>query len=160
MRQLIIILGASLAVGFYEAGAQVPGASRQVDAVQQRRQLEQTARSYETGESAPELYAGENADVGPQSILKFKPRKTWFEAMADAQYFHTDNMFLNQHDKIGADVLVSTAQFALAPTPYELGGGRFAPRFGYRHEWFNFGLASDERVLAYDFQGQTFKQVR
>lgn len=161
MRQITnIIFGVSLAVGLVEAGAQVPGAVQQVDTAQQRRQIEQTTHSYEAGESAPELYPGENTDVGPQSVLKLNPRKTHFEAMADAQYFHTDNLLLNQHDKQGADVLVSTVQFALAPTAYNLGGGKFAPRIGYRHEWYNFGLASDKQVQAYDFQTQTFTQVR
>ena len=161
MRQITLILfGLSLVLGFNRADGQVPGAVRQSEAVQQRRQIEQSARSYEGGESAPELYPGESTDVGPQTIIKFKPRKTYFEAMADVQYFHTDNMFLTQHDKQGADALVSTAQFALAPASYELGGGRFAPRLGYRHEWFNFGLASEKRIQAFDFQTQTFKQVR
>src|SRR6266478_2878454 len=161
MKQIILIVfGASLALGFNRAAAQVPGAVRQTEAVEQRRQLEPAARSYEGGESAPELYPGESTDVGPQTIIKFKPRKTYFEAMADAQYFHTDNMFLTQHDKQGADALVSTAQFALAPASYELGGGRFAPRLGYRHEWFDFGLLSGKQIQAFDFQTQTFKQAR
>jgi len=155
-----LIFGMSLAFALDDARAQVPGAVQQVDSVQQRRQIEQAARSYQAGESAPELYPGENADVGPQSVVVFKPRKTCFEGWADAQYFHTDNMFLNEHDKHGADVLVSAAQFALAPSPYELAGGKFAPRLGYRHEWYNFGLVSDKQVQAYDFQAQSLRQVR
>ncbi len=157
---IIIIFGLSLALGIDRAEGQVPGAVQQVDSVQQRRQIEQTTRSYQAGESAPELYPGEYTDVGPQSVLAFKPRQTYFEAWADSQYFYTDNMFMNQHDKTGADVLVSTAHFALAPSPYELAGGKFAPRLGYRHEWYNFGLASDKQVQAYDFQAQSLKQVR
>src|ERR1043166_1867342 len=141
-----IILGMWLTVGVGESAAQVPGAIQQVDSLQQRRQIEQASRGYESAESAPELYPGESSDVGPQSIVKLKARKTHFEALADVQYFHTDNMFLTRHDQQEADVLVSTVQFALAPTAYDLGGSKFAPRIGYRHEWFNFGPGSDEKL--------------
>ena len=121
--------------------------------------MEQTARSYEEGGSAPELYPGESSDVGPQSILKYKPRRTWVEAMADAQYFYTDNMFLNEDDKEVADVLVGTAQVALAPAAYDLGGGRLAPRIGYRHQWFMFGLAKDSQITVYDFGMGALRQT-
>jgi len=122
--------------------------------------MEQTAKSYQENEPAPELYPGESTDVGPQSILKSKPRKTYVEAMADAQYFYTDNMFLNEQGRQGADVLVSTAQIALAPTPYDLGSGKLAPRLGYRHQWYDFGLASSTRLTVFDFQTQTFRSAR
>jgi len=159
MRHLTLLL-TSLALVFSRAEAQVPGAVRQTESVEQRRQLQPDARSYQDGESAPELYKGENTDVGPQTVLRIKPRKNYFEAMADVQYFYTDNMFLVNHDKQSADVLVSTAQFALAPPAYELGGGKFAPRLGYRHEWYDFGLLSGKQFQGFDFQSQTFKQVR
>lgn len=155
-----LVCGAVLAMGLLAADAQIPGALQQVESVQQRRQIEQTLESHETGESAPELFPGETGDVGPQSILRVKPRRTWFEATADAQYFYTDNMFLNEHDRQSADVLVSTAQIALAPTPYELGCGRFTPRLGYRHQWFNFGLASSKRLEVFDFQTEMFRLAR
>lgn len=150
-----IILGACIAAAVvFNVRGQNPGAIQQVDSFQQRQQLGLTPASYKEGDSAPELYPGESGDVGPQSVLKIKPRKTLFEAMADVQYFYTDNMFLYDHDKKGADVLVSTAQFALAPTPYELGGGQFAPRLGYRQQWFDFGLAdSGEQVPVHVFNG-------
>ncbi len=146
-----LLLGAGFALSHNEIRAQVPAAVQQVDTVQQRRHLEQTALAAESGEVAPEMFAGETSDVGPQSILKFKPRKTHFEAMADVQYFYTDNMFLAKDDPQSADVLVSAVQFALAPIPYALGDGQFAPRLGYRQEWYNFGLASDKKVEVYDF---------
>lgn len=151
----LIILGASFT--FCHARAQAPGAIQQVDSVQERRQLERNARPIEPGELAPELYAGEISDTGPQTVLTFKPRKSYFEAIADAHYFYTDNMFLNEEDEQSADVLVSTAQLALAPTPYDLGGGKFAPRIGYRHQWYMFGLAKDEQVNVFDFGTGTFR---
>jgi hypothetical protein len=126
--------------------AQMPNASQQVDSIQQRRQLEQAAQLMLATNAVPELYAGEASDVGPQSVLRFKPRRHLLEAFADVQYFHTDNMFLARDIKQGADVLVSTVQAALAPTPYEFNGGRLAPRLGYQHQWFNYGLAGSATV--------------
>jgi hypothetical protein len=151
MRKLpLIILSAGFV--FCQSNAQTPGAIQQVDSVQQRQQLERNARPIEPGEAAPELYPGEISDTGPQTVLRFKPRKTYFEALADAQYFYTDNMFLNENEKQSTDVLVGTAQFALAPTPYDLGGGKLAPRLGYRHQWYTFGLAKDEQIQVFDFE--------
>jgi hypothetical protein len=155
----VLSFGACCALMLCGANAQTPGAIRQLDSVQQRQQIEQTARPYEENGSAPELYPGESSDVGPQSILKFKPRRTYVEAMADAQYFYTDNMFLNEQGRQDSDVLVGTAQLALAPTPYDLGGGKLAPRVGYRHQWFMFGLAKDSQVTVFDFGTGTFRQA-
>ena len=153
-----ILIGAGFILAIQSARAQITGAMQQADTAEERRQREQTAQSYAAGESAPELYDGESSDVGPQSVLKLKPRKTWFEAMADAQYFYTDNMFLTEHNKQAADVLVSTAQFALAPTPYPLADGTFAPRLGYRHQWFDFGLAKPgPEISVLDFQTHTIR---
>lgn len=130
--------------------AQVPGASQQVDSIQQRRANEQAARSLQEGESVPAIYEGEESDVGPQSVLRINPRRSYIEAMADAQYFYTDNMFLGEDFKQSADVLVSRVQVALAPTAYDLGGGKFAPRLGYRHQWFNFGLIDSDKLSVID----------
>jgi hypothetical protein len=147
----ISIAGAGFVLAVRTVTAQTPGAVQQVDTVGQQRQLVQSAKSFQDGDSAPELYPEETSDVGPQTVLKRAPRHTLFEAMADAQYFYTDNMFLNEKGRHKTDVLVSTAQFALAPTPYDLAGGKLAPRIGYTHQWFDFGLASDEKVLVHYF---------
>jgi hypothetical protein len=131
------------------ARAQIPNASQQVDSAQQRRQLE-SAFSFLGGTNAvPQFYEGETGDVGPQSVLRFKPRRTYIEASADEQYFFTDNVFLADHGRQHADVLVSTVQAALAPTPYEFAGGLLSPRAGYQHQWFNYGLANPNMVTIY-----------
>jgi hypothetical protein len=160
MRKLKIILpGACLALTVASVAAQTPGAVRQVEADQQRRQMERDARSIQPGALAPELYPGEVTDIGPQSILTYKPRKTYVEAMVDGQYFYTDNMFLNEEDKQGTDVFVATAQFALAPTPYDLWGGKLGPRIGYRHQWYMFGLLNDDTVQVFDFETLSFREM-
>ena len=142
------------------ASAQTPGAIENVDALQHQRSLAQSATGGD--ESAPELYAGESGDVGPQSVLRVKPRRSWFEAMVDAQFFYTDNMFLSQNNAIDTGVLVSTAQVAVAPTAYELPcGSLLAPRVGYRHQWFDFGLdgktlpSSTTKLSDFDFNVET-----
>jgi hypothetical protein len=158
-KSTFVLLKACFAFAVFDAGAQTPGAVRQVESDQQRRELERNARPIEPGDAAPELYPGEVTDVGPQSILKYKTRTTYFEAFADAQYFYTDNMFLNEDDKQSADVLIGTAQFALAPTPYPMAEGKLAPRLGYRHQWYTFGLAKDEQVRVFDFDTLTVRDV-
>jgi hypothetical protein len=156
MKQLnIILVGTCLTFVFNTVCAQVPGAIQQVDSTEQHRKMTQTAKTFADGASVPELYPDESSDVGSQTVLKIKPRKTLFEASADVQYFYTDNLFLNEKKKRDADVLVSTAQFALAPTPYDIGGGAFAPRIGYQHQWFDFGLAKNTRVDVFDFDANT-----
>ncbi len=131
---LLLLLGT---VG--AAFAQTPGAIDQVDSVQQRRALQQsTQQQLQPGDNAPEIYPGETNDIGPQSVLAVKPRKTLFEAIADSEYFHTDNVFLDHNFHQQSGVLVSTAQIALAPTPYQVGGELFAPRIGFRQQWYDF----------------------
>lgn len=141
------------------AFALMPNASQQVESVQQRRQLEATAQMMIASNAVPELYAGEASDVGPQSVVQTKPRRTYFTAFADEQWFYTDNMFLANQNKQGADVLVSTLQAALAPTPYDFAGGQLAPRLGFQQQWFNYGIASSAQVNAYNFNTKTLNRV-
>jgi hypothetical protein len=148
----------TLAAGL-TASAQMPNASQQVDSVQQRRQLEQAAQMMIATNAVPELYAGETGDVGPQSVLQLKPRRTYIEAFADAQYFYTDNMFLADQNKQGADVLVSTVSAALAPTPYDFQDGLLAPRLGYQQQWFTYGQGGPQTVNAFNFATHTFSRV-
>jgi len=142
--------------------AQAPGVLNQLNGVQQRQELEQSAQqTVAPGDSAPELYPGEESDVGPQSVLEIKPRRQLFEAMIDSQFYHTDNVLLVDSAKYSTTVLVSTAQFALAPTPYDLWGGQFAPAVGYSQQWFDYGLGDNvstpyfHDVNTLDFNAQT-----
>jgi hypothetical protein len=129
------------------ARAQNPAASQQVDSAWRLRQMQATFPG-ETN-AVPEFYEGETSDVGPQSVLRIKPRRTYIQAFADEQFFYTDNVFLaNQHQQ-GASVLISTVEAALAPTPYEFADGLLAPRLGYQQQWFSYGLADSQTVLVY-----------
>lgn len=131
------------------ARAQLPTASQQVEALRQRSQIQAAGQSAMTN-NVPALYESESSDIGPQSVLQIRSRRTWIEAYADAQYFYTDNMFLADHNKQSADVLVSTVQAAVAPTPFAIGGGELAPRVGYQQQWFNYGLANSGTVPVYN----------
>lgn len=141
------------------AHAQVPQAIEQTESLKRRSQSQEMLDKYQQMEAAPELFKGELTDVGPQSILKLKQRKTYFEAVLDSQFFFTSNMLL-QEDGPGVNltdttVFVNTAQVALAPRPYQVGKGLLAPRLGFRHQWFNYGLGDVPRVNAFDFDVQT-----
>ena len=159
-KKYFILSGLGLLLSLDVVRAQMPNASQQVDSVQQRRQLEAVSSLFSVTNPVPELYAGETGDVGPQSVLQFKPRRTYFEASADEQYFFSDNIFLANHGKQGADVLVSTVQAALAPTPYEFAGGLLSPRLGYQQQWFNFGLLDSDTVHVYNPKHLAASQLR
>lgn len=135
---------ALIVAGAISARAQIM--VNQSESANTREQLNQTAESQMNGtNSVPQLYEGETSDVGPQSVVMPRERHTLFQAKVDEQMIYTDNVFLTSQNKIDSGVLISTAQFALAPTPYPLGSGTLAPRVGYQAQWFDY-LANDQRV--------------
>ena len=109
-----------------------------------------------TNAEAPELFPGENADVGTQRILRLVPRRKYFEAVADSQYLYTDNPFLSDQNQKHTALFVNTIQAAFAPDPYYLGKGQFAPAFGFRSQWFNYDLdGANDGLNFLDFNAQT-----
>jgi hypothetical protein len=159
IRNLTLPMAAVLSTSL-PALAQLPNASQQVDSVQQRQQLDQALPELADTNAVPELYAGESSDLGPQSVLQVKPRRTLFKAFADEQYFYTDNMFLADHDKQGVDVLVSTVQAALAPSPYPVGGGLLSPQIGFQEQWFSYGLAGSPLIQIQNLANNQYQNVR
>lgn len=131
-----------------------PPAIQQFD--QNRRiQEQQKMMTLEPGGAVPELYPGENEDVGPQRILQVKPRRKYLEAGADSQYFYTSNVLLTKHATDSA-LFINTAHVALAPDPYEVNGGYLSPRLGFRNQWYNYGLDGSRNSWgAFDFASQT-----
>ena len=137
------------------AQPQVPPAVQQLDDNKRFRE-QQSLMSTEANLRAPELYAAEDEDVGPQRILKIKPNRTYLEVMADSQYFYTDNTFLTDEKKVSTAIAVNTIQLALAPTPYELSSGSFAPVIGFRSQWYNYGLdGGNDNLDRLNFNAQT-----
>jgi type II secretory pathway pseudopilin PulG len=159
--QTTFVFGGALAL-LAPAHAQSPDAMQQIQNSQQQQQTGDLAQqTYSAGQDVPASYAGEVSDVGEQTVIAPGPRPTYFEAVADAQYLHTDNMFLSGYNKQSADELISTAEFSLAPTPYPLWHGSFAPRVGYINQWYNFGLTGDktdgafpEKLNNFDFTAE------
>jgi hypothetical protein len=156
--RLLFLTGAAIFSALAVVRAQLPNASQQVETLQQRNQLQGSAESLLVT-NVPDLYESEASDIGPQSVVEVKPRRTWIEAYGDEQFFYTDNMFLADHNKQGANVLVSTVQAAFAPTPFEILGGQLAPRVGYQQQWFNYDLADSDTAQVYNFNTRTYQTV-
>jgi hypothetical protein len=135
---LFVLIAASGAA--LNARAQIGGLVNQVENTRTRNELNESAGQVGASNAVPQLYEGESSDVGPQSVLQSRPRRTLFQAEADEQFFYTDNVLLTETRKQGTGVLLSTAQFALAPTPFAVGDGALSAQLGYRAQWFDFGL--------------------
>ena len=99
------------------------------------------------GGAVPELYPGENSDVGPQMLVLQQMRKVYFEGGVDLQYYYTSNAFLSEKGNTDTGILLSTAYFGLAPTPIDLWGGKLAVRAGYKQQAYNYGLDKTSNQL-------------
>ncbi len=106
------------------------------------------------GAAAPELYRGENLDVGPQRILRLNPRPHYFDLLFDSQVFYTDNAnFAQDPAMIGSTVFVNTLQAAFTPPELRLGDGKISTSLGAASQWYNY---ENNRMSALDFDAQTF----
>ena len=56
-----------------------PAAVQQLQNNQIQRELQTPTTGLAVGTNAPELFPGENADVGPQRILRLNPRRIYFD---------------------------------------------------------------------------------
>jgi hypothetical protein len=104
------------------------------------------------GGTAPELYPGENDDIGPQRILKLNPRPTPWEVFLDSQFFYTNNATFTDNPKTGSGVYVNTVEVAYSPAAFTLGQGSFAPSIGIISQWYNYGRDS---LIPLGFDAQT-----
>ena len=124
--------------------SQVSGIIDQAETARQQREAEQLLRDITRRDATVAgLYPDEIGDVGPQSVLRVRPRPVYFDVLADSQFYYTDNMLFQepiQGRTVGASVLVNTAQLSFTPPPVAAGNGSFWPRLGYRHQWYNYGL--------------------
>ncbi|MBI5800249.1 MAG: hypothetical protein HZA92_05910 [Verrucomicrobia bacterium] len=140
---LPLLAGAVCLTSAVLVSAQTPPRVDQADAIKRNQEMEKKLRNATqpgTAElDAPELFQGELKDVGPQSILKVKQKRTLFEATFDSQFFYTSNQNLAE-DASGTTLFVNTAQITYSPPPVQTSRGAVAPRAGLRHQWFNYGL--------------------
>lgn len=141
-----------LSHGLAHAQVQSP-AIQQLQNMQQQ-QLSVPLPELRAGTNAPELYAGENADIGPQRILQVgKPRRNYFDASFDTQIFYTDNAnYEGSSFRTPSWVYVNTVQAAFAPDAYELGPGKFAPAIGFSSQWYNYSEGQIMSKLNFDAQ--------
>lgn len=141
--------------------AQTAGtAVQQMQSIQNNMEQQQPLVALKAGTNAPEVYAGENADIGPQHILRVMQHRSLFEVSFDTEYLYTDNALLTERPITAASVWVNTVNAAFAPTPYKWGPGRFAPAVGFYSQWYNYwnvnGGANNPDLTKVDFNVQTF----
>lgn len=156
----IRLLGLSACLLAAGVSAQTNPAASQVDLQRQRQELEDTIRqarerNQTSTEIAPELFAGEFEDVGPQEVLRQKRRKRWVDLRLDSQFFYTSNSGLAEQAD-DTTLFVNTVTLSLGPEMVDVAGGELRPRFGYRHQFFNYGiLGSKPAPGVVDFDAQT-----
>jgi hypothetical protein len=139
--------------GIVSARAQ-PAAVQQLQNTEQLQQQQNLLPALVGGTNAPELYPGENADIGPQRILRINPRHDYFDVLIDSQFFYTDNAnFAETPDRIGSGVFVNTVQAAFTPPDMRLGNGKFAPSIGFISQWYDY---ANNEISSLDFEAQTF----
>ena len=148
----IFAVASLILAGVISSRAQ-PAAVQQFQNTQLAQQQQTILTNLTVGKPTPELYQGENLDVGPQRILRIKPHVTYFDVVADSQIFYTDDAnFAQNPDMIGSAVFVNTIQVAFAPPAMKFGPGKFAPTVGFASQWYNYW---NNRISSLDFEAQT-----
>lgn len=136
------ILGGLSVIGLAQGRIEV--AAQQLRRLDLREKLQQPAAEA----AAPALTTEETEDIGPQFVVRQKPRRDLFEVSADLQHGQTSNVYLTEKDKVKAVFTLSTLQLALAPIPVKSGNGALGWKAGYRHQKFNYGkFSTKERSL-------------
>src|SRR4051812_23328296 len=107
------------------AAAQNP-AVPQANTTQAQRDTGKVLRDFQPGDSLPSLYSDEDADFGPQTILR-KKKQHWLRGTWDGQLFYTDNMNYTDHHEREAVVAVNTLEAALTPPKCITRCGSFEP---------------------------------
>ena len=127
----VLIITCILAAQSLHAQTTAATATQQQQNFQQSMESQKPLISLRPGTNAPEIYQGENTDIGEQHILRVLPRRTLFLLSLDSQYLYINNALLTQHPYVGTTEFVNTIVAAVAPTPFRFGPGRFAPEIGY-----------------------------
>ena len=128
-----------------------PAAVQQLQNNQMNAQQQMPLPGLRAGTNAPELYPGENMDVGPQRILRQNPRVNWFDVHLDGQIFISDNPTYSPAH-IPSLIYVNTVQAAFTPPPINLGPGKAALEMGYASQWYNYDR---QALTSLDFDAQT-----
>lgn len=114
-------------------------AVRQAESLKQQQAVKNTP---ETPEEPPETYPGENADLGPQMLLKAKKKRPpLFEFSSDTMFTWTSNALSESSDPKKTGIVAETLSLALTPPPFDLGPGKLSLRTGYRHLFWMYDAA-------------------
>ncbi len=136
----------------------------QSEQFQRRQEITAPSMRLESGTAVPELYTGENEDVGPQRVLQLRKRRTYFEVLVDSQFMWSDNVTLADNNKEESTIFVNTLEAAFAPSGLNWNGNPIEPRIGLRNQWYNYGLTpggNDRFLGSLDFEAQTlFAEAR
>lgn len=140
------------------ATAQNNPSVNQATTAEQRRQADQMLRDLAPSDEVPALYSDEEADVGPQSVLR-KRKPTWFRASLDSQAYYTDNMQFQPHHEQGAGVAITSLEAALNTPPCITRFASYHAEVGYRHQFFNYfghdNIAARLDAEDFDFDSST-----
>jgi hypothetical protein len=131
---------------------------RQVESVQReqaaREQQAEAVAKPPAGEGEiPETYPGENADLGPQMLLKQNgpQRKPLFEFSNDTMFTWTSNALGDTHargnTRQDTGAVAETLSLALAPEPFAVAGGKLGLRVGYRHLFYIYDVSNKSAPL-------------
>src|SRR5688572_30048149 len=137
MNKLVLL---TLLMTALTAAAQNNPAINQATTAQQNRDV----RDLAPGDTVPPLYAEEDSDLGPQTVLR-KKKPTWFRGSVDAQAFFTDNLLYENTGEDDGGVAVTSLEAALMTPPCITRFASYRAEIGYRHQFFNY-FASDELV--------------
>jgi hypothetical protein len=168
--RVLAAAGVVFSPGSVLAQAPAPAQADQTNVIRQMEtiQREQAAREKQNEEAAksevpesdtPETYPGENADLGPQLLLKQKApqRKPLFEFSNDTMFSWTSNALGTPHrrgnERQDTGTVAETFSLAIAPEPISLSMGKLALRAGYRHLFFFYDVTDGSAPLnAQNFQ--------
>jgi hypothetical protein len=152
----ILVIFSLVFAGVFSSRAQ-PAAVQQFQNTQQAQQQQTLLPGLTAGTNAPELYTGENTDVGPQRILRLNPRPDYFDVLLDSQVFYTDNAnFDDSLNKIHSVIFVNTVQALFTPPAIALGPGKFAPTLGVASQWYNY---ENSAMSSFDFKHNTMSSL-
>ena len=126
-----LTFGVVLATAAFSVEAQNNPSVTQADTVRQQRQIKNAVIDLGAGDEVPALYAEEDLDIGPQSILR-KRKHHWVRASVDGQAYYTDNMFFVKDGDIDAGVAVTTGEAALMTPTCVTRWASYRAEVGYR----------------------------
>jgi hypothetical protein len=130
-----------------------PGVT-QAETTRLQRDTEKVLNDARPGDEVPPLYEEENADIGPQTILR-KKKHHWFRGTLDAQAFYTDNMLYSPRDEQEAGTAVTTVEGAFLTPPCITRFASYRAEIGYRHQFFNYFGNDDVASLTFFTPGGT-----